>query len=95
NRTDADAAITTIDNAINAVSSQRAELGAVQNRLEYTIANLGAANENLTAAESRIRDVDMAIEMANFTKTQILLQSGTAMLAQANQKPQAILQLLR
>ncbi|MGE5484575.1 MAG: flagellin [Ignavibacteriales bacterium] len=94
-RAGANTAITTIDNAINTVSSQRAELGAVQNRLEYTIANLGAANENLTAAESRIRDVDMAIEMANFTKTQILLQSGTAMLAQANQKPQAILQLLR
>ncbi len=94
-RSDADSAITTIDNAINMVSSQRAELGAVQNRLEYTIANLGAANENLTAAESRIRDVDMAIEMANFTKNQILLQSGTAMLAQANQKPQAILQLLQ
>jgi len=94
-RTDADAAITTIDSAINTVSAQRASLGAVQNRLEYTIANLGAANENLTAAESRIRDVDMAIEMANFTKTQILLQSGTAMLAQANQKPQSILQLLR
>ncbi len=94
-RTGADSAITTIDNAINTVSSQRASLGAVQNRLEYTIANLGAANENLTAAESRIRDVDMAIEMANFTKTQILLQSGTAMLAQANQKPQSILQLLR
>ncbi|MCR4397984.1 MAG: flagellin [Firmicutes bacterium] len=94
-RAGADTAISTIDNAINTVSSQRAALGAVQNRLEYTIANLGAANENLTAAESRIRDVDMAIEMANFTKTQILLQSGTAMLAQANQKPQAILQLLR
>jgi len=91
----ASAAITTIDTAINNVSSEHATLGANQNRLEYTIANLGAAAENLTAAESRIRDVDMAIEMANFTKHQILLQSGAAMQAQANAKPQAVLQLLR
>jgi flagellin len=94
-RTGASNAIDAIDGAINLVSAQRASLGAYQNRLEYTIANLGAAAENLTAAESRIRDVDMAIEMANFTKHQILLQSGAAMLAQANAKPQAVLQLLR
>ncbi len=94
-KTGANAAIETIDSAMNTVSTERSKLGAVQNRLEYTIANLGTAAENLTAAESRIRDVDMALEMANFTKHQILLQSGTAMLAQANQKPQAVLQLLR
>lgn len=88
------AAISTIDNAINKVSSQRANLGAVQNRLEHTIANLNVASENLTAAESRIRDVDMAKEMADFTKEQILQQAGTAMLAQANMKPQSVLKLL-
>ncbi|HEY8489116.1 MAG TPA: flagellin [Thermaerobacter sp.] len=91
---DADAAVTALDSAIDRVSSQRAQLGAVQNRLEHTIANLGVAVENLQAAESRIRDVDMALEMANFTRNQILLQSGTAMLAQANAMPQAVLQLL-
>lgn len=90
----ASTAITTIDKAISMVSTQRAKLGAVQNRLEHTIANLSVASENLTAAESRIRDVDMAQEMANFTKEQILQQAGTAMLAQANQKPQAVLKLL-
>lgn len=83
-----------IDSAINAVSSQRSELGAIQNRLEHTINNLAAASENLTAAESRVRDVDMAAEMMNFTKNQILTQAGTAMLAQANMKPQSVLQLL-
>lgn len=88
------AAITTIDAAIGAVSTQRANLGAVQNRLEHTIANLNVASENLTAAESRIRDVDMAKEMADFTKEQILQQAGTAMLAQANMKPQSVLKLL-
>ncbi|HEY8353476.1 MAG TPA: flagellin [Methylophilaceae bacterium] len=87
-------AITALDQAIEKVSGQRADLGAVQNRLEHTIANLGVAIENLQAAESRIRDVDMALEMANFTRNQILLQSGTAMLAQANAMPQAVLQLL-
>ncbi len=91
----ANSVIATLDAAIGTVSSERAKLGAAQNRLEYTIANLGTAAENLTAAESRIRDVDMALEMATFTKHQILLQSGTAMLAQANQKPQAVLQLLQ
>ncbi|WP_042500798.1 flagellin [Thermaerobacter marianensis] len=93
-RSGASNAISAIDSAINTVSVQRARLGAVQNRLEHTIANLGVAVENLQAAESRIRDVDMALEMANFTRNQILLQSGTAMLAQANAMPQAVLQLL-
>ncbi|HHX88067.1 MAG TPA: flagellin [Firmicutes bacterium] len=91
---EADDAITTIDGAIGTVSSERAKLGAYQNRLEHTIANLGVASENLTAAESRIRDVDMAEEMMAFTKNQILMQAGTAMLAQANIKPQSVLQLL-
>ena len=90
----ATAAITAIDTAITNVSTERANLGAVQNRLEHTIANLGVAAENLSAAESRIRDVDMAQEMAKFTKTQILVQAGTAMMAQANMKPQAVLKLL-
>jgi len=87
--------IDTIDKAINKVSGQRASLGAVQNRLEHTINNLGTAAENLTAAESRIRDVDMAKEMMEFTKDNILNQAATAMLAQANQLPQTVLQLLR
>ena len=69
--------------------------GAIQNRLEHTIRNLGAAEENLTAAESRIRDVDMSREMMEFTKSQILSQAGTAMMAQANQMPQGVLQLLQ
>jgi flagellin len=94
-QTGADAAILSLDTAIAAVSSQRANLGAVQNRLEHTIANLGVAAENLAASESRIRDVDMALEMVNYTKQQILQQAGTAMLAQANTAPQAVLQLLR
>ncbi len=83
-----------IDDAISAVSTQRSELGAYQNRLEHTINNLDTAAENLDAANSRIRDVDMALEMANFTRHQILQQAGTAMLAQANVTPQAILKLL-
>jgi len=91
----ADRAITTINNAINTVSGERSKLGAIQNRLEHTIANLSTSSENLTAAESRIRDVDIAVEMMNFTKYQILAQASTAMLAQANAKPQAVLQLLR
>jgi flagellin len=90
----ANAAITTIDNAIQMVSAERAKLGAYQNRLEHTINNLGTASENLTAAESRIRDVDMAKEMMEFTKMSILQQAATAMLAQANQQPQMVLQLL-
>lgn len=84
-----------IDSAINSVSTERSNLGAVQNRLEHTINNLGASQENLTAAESRIRDVDMAKEMMEFTKNNILTQASQAMLAQANQTPQGVLQLLR
>jgi len=87
--------ISEIDAAIDAVSAQRAQFGAVQNRLEHTLSNLAVYQENLTASESRIRDVDMAAEMVNFTKLQILQQSGTAMLAQANQTPQSVLQLLK
>lgn len=90
----AETAITTFQNAIDLVSTERAKLGAYQNRLEHTIANLGVAAENLTAAESRIRDVDMAQEMMNFTRQQILVQAGTVMLAQANMAPQAVLRLL-
>ncbi|MCY8164061.1 flagellin Hag [Bacillus inaquosorum] len=90
-----DTALASIDTAINKVSTQRAKLGAVQNRLEHTINNLGASSENLTAAESRIRDVDMAKEMSEFTKNNILSQASQAMLAQANQQPQNVLQLLR
>ena len=91
---DADKAITTINNALSAVSSQRSDLGAIQNRLEHTINNLGATSENLTAAESRIRDTDMAKEMMGFTKNNILMQAAQSMLAQANQQPQGVLQLL-
>jgi flagellin len=91
----ADAAISTIDSAISTVSSQRAALGAMQNRLDHTINNLATASENLTAAESRIRDVDMAKEMMEFTKNNILSQASQAMLAQANQQPQSVLQLLQ
>ncbi|KAF1680639.1 flagellin, partial [Bacillus sp. SKDU12] len=84
-----------VDGAIKQVSNQRSKLGAVQNRLEHTINNLSASGENLTAAESRIRDVDMAKEMSEFTKNNILSQASQAMLAQANQQPQNVLQLLR
>lgn len=91
----ADKAITTINNAINKVSTQRSKLGAIQNRLEHTVKNLDNSAENLQAAESRIRDVDMAKEMMEFTKQTILQQAATAMLAQANQVPQTVLQLLR
>jgi flagellin len=91
----AQVAISAIDNAITMVSAQRSKLGAYQNRLEHTINNLKATNENLTSSESRIRDVDMAMEMTNFTKNNILNQSAQAMLAQANQLPQGILQLLQ
>ncbi|HLT58254.1 MAG TPA: flagellin, partial [Limnochordales bacterium] len=90
----ADKAITIINAAIETVSAERSKLGAYQNRLEHTIANLGVSAENLQAAESRIRDVDMAQEMMNFTKFQILQQASTAMLAQANLAPQSVLQLL-
>jgi flagellin len=84
-----------IDQAITDVSNNRSNLGAAQNRLEHTISNLGVAQENLTASESRIRDVDMAAEMVSFTKTGILQQAGQAILAQANQAPQGVLSLLR
>jgi flagellin len=94
-RKGAEEAITTINDAINKVSNQRSELGAFQNRLEHTIKNLDNASENLQAAESRIRDVDMAKEMMEFTKNNILQQAAQAMLAQANQAPQGVLQLLR
>ncbi|MBP1907230.1 flagellin [Paenibacillus turicensis] len=94
-QTAADKAITTINNALNKVSEERSKLGANQNRLEHTINNLGATSENLSAAESRVRDVDMAKEMMSFTKNNILTQAAQAMLAQANQQPQGVLQLLR
>jgi flagellin len=87
--------ISAIDTAITAVSAQRSTLGAVQNRLENSMAVQAAYQENLTAAESRIRDVDMAEEMVKFTKNQILSQAGQSMLAQANAAPQQVLQLLR
>ncbi|MEC0241419.1 flagellin [Paenibacillus dokdonensis] len=92
---DASKAIAVLDKATSTVSSARSKLGAVQNRLEHTINNLGTASENLTAAESRIRDVDMAKEMMEQTKNNILAQAAQAMLAQANQQPQGVLQLLR
>ena len=88
-------AIEKIKTAINTVSTQRGKLGAIQNRLEHTINNLGITNENITAAESRIRDVDMAKEMMTFTKNNVLMQSAQAMLAQANTQPQSVLQLLQ
>ncbi|MFQ3545362.1 flagellin [Halobacillus rhizosphaerae] len=91
----ASAAITAINDAIEQVSAQRSNLGAYQNRLDHTINNLGTSSENLTAAESRIRDVDMAKEMMNQTKSSILSQASQAMLAKANQQPQGVLQLLR
>jgi len=91
----ANVAITTIQSAIETVSAERSKLGAMQNRLEHTIKNLDNTSENLQAAESRIRDVDMAKEMMEFTKQNILQQAATAMLAQANQAPQTVLQLLR
>lgn len=88
------AAIAVIENAINLVSEQRSAFGAVQNRLEHTINNLGVNAENLSASESRIRNADMAKEMTEFTRNQILVQAGTAMLAQANSAPQSVLKLL-
>jgi len=91
----AQTALTNVDAAIKTVSTSRATLGATQNRLEHKINNLNVAVENLSASESRIRDTDMAAEMVNFTRSQILSQAGTAMLAQANQAPQGVLSLLR
>ena len=90
----ADKAITVLNDAIETVSAERSKLGAMQNRLEHTIANLGTSAENLQAAESRIRDLDMAEEIMAFTKNNILQQAATAMLAQANMAPQSVLQLL-
>ncbi|KEI76701.1 flagellin [Clostridium botulinum B2 128] len=87
--------IDNINSAIKSVSTERSKLGAFQNRLEHTISNLDNASENLQAAESRVRDVDMAKEMMNFSKNNILQQAAQAMLAQANQAPQGVLQLLR
>ncbi len=91
----ANVAIQVVDSAIAKVSVMRSNLGALENRLEHTINNLGTSSENLTAAESRIRDVDLAKEMTNFQKNNILSQASQAMLAQANQQPQGVLQLLR
>ena len=94
-QTGAGAAINKINAAIDNVSKTRAGLGAIQNRLEHTINNLDTTVENLTAANSRIRDTDMAKEMMNYTKMNVLVQSAQAMLAQANQQPQSVLQLLQ
>jgi len=91
----AQAMIGAVDTAIANVSQTRGTFGAVQNRLEHTIASLGVSSENLSASESRIRDLDVAAEMVTFTKTQILQQAGTAILAQANQAPQSVLSLLK
>jgi len=87
--------ISEIDSAINAVSATRSDFGAIENRLNYTLDNAAIYEENLTASESRVRDVDMASEMVSFTKLQILQQAGTSMLAQANQSSQSVLSLLR
>ena len=92
--TNAEAAISTIKSALAKVSSQRADLGAVQNRLEHTIKNLDNVVENTTAAESQIRDTDMATEMVAFSNANILAQAGTSMLAQANQSNQSVLSIL-
>ena len=91
----AQALITAVDSGIDALSGIRSSLGASQNRLDYTVANLGVAYENTVASESRIRDADFAKETVNFTKSQILQQSGTAILAQANSMPQSVLTLLK
>ncbi len=88
-------AITTVDNAITTISNVRSKLGAYQNRLEHTVANLESASENMTASLSRIQDADMAYEMAQYTQQNIIQQAGTSMLAQANQRPQSLLQLLQ
>ncbi len=93
--TSAQDAISLIKNAIQLVSNQRATFGAMQNRLEHTINNLGVTTENMTAAESRIRDTDMATEMMKYTKNTVLVQAAQAMLAQANTQPQSVLQLLQ
>jgi flagellin len=87
--------IDAVNDAVSAVADVRAKLGAYQNRLEHTLANIGVYQENLSASESRIRDTDMALEMTNYTKLQILQQSGTSMLAQANQAGQSVLSLIK
>ncbi len=92
---DAQDALSQLDRAIGWVANERSGLGAVQNRLEHTITNLGVAGENLTASESQIRDVDMAAEMTSFVREQIMMQAGVSMLAQANTSPQMILSLLQ
>jgi flagellin len=91
----ANRSIGTLDSALKVINKQRADLGAYQNRLEYAVRGLDVGAENLQAAESRIRDADMATEMVEYTKNAILTQAATAMLAQANTKPQTVLQLLR
>ncbi|MBP7653488.1 flagellin [Candidatus Dependentiae bacterium] len=93
-RAEAESAIALLSSAINQISEQRAQLGAIQNRLEHTYNFVLIAKENLQSAESRIRDVDLAAEMVNFTKEQILMQAGQAMLTQANLRPQSVLQML-
>ena len=93
--TDAQASINAVDRALEQVSKERSKFGAYQNRLEHTINNMNTSSENLTAAESRIRDVDIAKEVMNQTKNSILSQAAQAMLAQSNQMPQGVLQLLR
>lgn len=92
---EASAAITKVSEAIEKVSAQRAALGAVQNRLEHTTSNLGVSEENMTSSLSRIQDADMAYEMAQYTQLNVLSQAATAMLAQANQRPQQVMQLLQ
>jgi len=92
---DADTAISDLDTAIDNVSTTRAELGATQNRLEHVVNNLSVAAENLSASESRVRDTDIAAEMVEFTRNQIMVQAGTAVLAQANQIPSSVLALIR
>ncbi|MDY4131904.1 flagellin, partial [Treponema sp.] len=92
---DANRAIGTLDEALKKINKQRADLGAYQNRLEKTVVGLDIGAENLQASESRIRDTDMAKEMVDFTKNQVLTQAGTAMLAQANQSSQNVLSLLQ
>ena len=91
----ATSALSAIDNAISTVNTQRANLGAVQNRFTSTISNLGSSSDNLTSARSRIQDADFAQETAKLTRNQILQQAGVAMLGQANQLPQQVLSLLR
>jgi flagellin len=92
---DANRSISTLDEALKRINKQRADLGAYQNRLEHAIRGIDIGAENFQAAESRIRDTDMASEMVQYTKNQILTQAGTAMLAQANQRGQTVLQLLQ